>query len=108
MKSPKISPQSRHPPQKNFVPIESPESGTLLQSVGGWGFRLSRLVASAGFAVRKMGWDRIKLVWGVLDGFMTAVDSTPVKYRAPPAPATLLFRQRRHEHSLVAFTHCMN
>jgi len=52
-----------------------------------------RLVARAGFAVRKMPRDRIKLVWGVLDGFMTAVDSAPVKYRAPPAPATLCFQE---------------
>ena len=73
MKSPKISLSSSwqrnatHPPQKNFVPPSPPESDTLLQ-VRGLGvfaffsFQLQRLVASAGFAVRKMVQLLIKLV----------------------------------------------
>ena len=87
--SPKISPHSRPPPKKISFP-QVPPNRTLAASTGVGGFRLQRLVASAGFAVRKMGWERIKLVPDSQWRFRTAVDSAPVKYRAPPAPATPL------------------
>jgi hypothetical protein len=87
MKSPKISSTANDPLKKNFVPIESPESDTLLQVLGVGGFYFLTFAPSCErrFCRSQNAPGSHKIGLG---SFVTA---RAAKYRAPPAPATLLF-----------------
>ena len=90
------SPPHRTPPKKISFP-QVLSNRTLCCICGVGVFRLSRLVASTCVRVRKMGWDRIKLVWGVSGRCLTA---RAAKCIAPSALAALY---ENHEGEYEAF-----